>query len=398
MKLSLTSLRAAIGRSLMRGLSFPNAEQMLADRLGVRNGRTLVTGDAAKRHSAVWACLRLRGDLVSTMPVDAYRKIAGIDVEVSKPPMLVSPGGERVDIHEWLYSSQNDLDGYGNTFGLITATNALGLPARIDLQPIGEVTVSIRNGELAKYRICNKDYNPSEVWHEKQFTVSGLHVGLSPIAYGALSISTGISAQEFAANWFGNGAMPTAILKNEAKTLNAGEARLVKTRFKAAIDGNDIFVTGKDWDYKMMSVPANQTQFIEMMEYSVVDIARFFGCPADLIEAAVSGQSVTYANISQRNLQFLIMNLGPALIRRETALSRWLPRPQHVKFNSDALLRMDPATRGQLIKTSIDARTMTNSEARALENKPPLTPEQIDEFATIYGPPKAAPAPAGAQT
>jgi hypothetical protein len=73
-----------------------------------------VTEDTALRHSAVWAALRLRADLVSSMPVDVYRKVAGIQVEMQKPPVLITPGGSQVKIKEWMYSSQVDLDRAGN--------------------------------------------------------------------------------------------------------------------------------------------------------------------------------------------------------------------------------------------------------------------------------------------
>jgi len=380
-----------------RGLSFPNADQMLAERLGVRTNSRLINGDTARRHSAVWACRRLRGDLISTLPIDAYRMIGGLEIEVAKPPMLVNPGGEKVNILEWLYSTQDDLDGFGNTFGLITARNALGLPARIDLVPVESVTVRVRNSELVKYLIGGREYEPSEVWHEKQFTKAGSHVGLSPIMYGALSISSGLSAAEFAANWFNDGAVPTAMLKNTAKTLKSGEATLVKNRFKAAVANHDLFVAGADWDYKMLAVPQNQATFIDLMSYSVVDIARFFGAPADMIDAAVSGQSITYASISQRNLQLLIMNVGPAIVRREAAMSTWLPRGQRVRLNSDALLRMDPETRQKVISGKLADYSMTNDEARALDNKPPLTDEEIARMHLIYGPPKTAATPTGAK-
>ena len=46
---------------------------------------------------------------------------------------------------------------------------------------------------------------------------------------------------------------------------------------------------------------------------------------------------------SQRNLQLLIMHLGPSIRLRELALSTLLARPRYVKLNSDAVvLRMDP--------------------------------------------------------
>jgi hypothetical protein len=79
------------------------------------------------------------------------------------------------------------------------------------------------------------------------------------------------------------------------------------------------------------------------------------------------------------------MSLGPAVKRREDALSRLSSRPRFVKLNTDALLRMDPATRAQVIKTRIDSRTLAPSEARALDDLPPLTDDQLAEFDRLFG-------------
>ncbi|SEG44794.1 phage portal protein, HK97 family [Thermomonospora echinospora] len=369
-----------------------------------RSGTPTVTQETALRHSAVWACLRLRADLVSTMPVDVFRRVARRQVEVPRPPVLVAPGatvittnGDRVDLGEWLYATQMDLDRGGNVFGLITERDGMGLPARIDLVPLADVTVVIRDGVLT-YRIAGTKYEPHQVWHERQFTVAGLPVGLSPVAYAAWSIGEYLSVQDFALDWFGSGAIPSAHLKNTVKqTLTAGEASVAKERFKAAVEGRDLFVTGSDWEYSMIQAEAAGADWLEAKRFGIGDIARFFGCPGDLIDAAVSTGSITYANITQRNLQFLIMNLGPTIIRRENALSRrLLPQPRFVKFNTDALLRMDPQTRAQTIKTQLDARILAPSEARELDNRPPFTDQQLAEFDRLYGVPRTQPSTAAA--
>ena len=121
------------GKRAERTAQITGPDGLIPPRPDRRRGLVHVTNDTAMRHSAVWACLRLRADLVSTMPVDVYRRVAGVQVEVPTPPVLVTPGGERVGIQEWLYSSQFDLDRGGNCFGLITAKDGLGFPARIDL-------------------------------------------------------------------------------------------------------------------------------------------------------------------------------------------------------------------------------------------------------------------------
>lgn len=364
-------------------------------------GGVVVTDQAALRHSAVWASLRLRANLISTLPVDAYRRIKlpgepgdGYQLPLAKPPVLVNPGGERVGLKEWLYSSQFDLDRAGNTFGLITERDGVGLPRRIDLVPYSEVAVRCEKGELVKYRIAGVEHAPRDVWHEKQYTVAGLHVGLSPVAYAAWSIGEYLSVQQFATDWFGSGAVPAGHLKNTAKVINPKDAASVKERFKASVQGRDLFVTGSDWEYSMLQAEAAGSDWLEAKNYGIADIARFFDVPGDLIDAAVTSGNITYANVTQRNLQFLIMHLGPAITRREDALSSLLPSPRYVKFNTDALLRMDPQTRAATIAARIDSRTLAPSEAREIEDLPPLTEDQMAEYDRLFGSPRTPPATA----
>jgi HK97 family phage portal protein len=350
-----------------------------------------VKREDALRHSAVWACLRLRADLVSTMPQDVYRRIGGIQVGVTKPPVLISPGGEQVDMLEWMYSTQFDLDSCGNTFGLITALDAMGLPAQIELVPYTAVTVLVKNG-VVRYRIGSTEYEASKVWHEKQFTSSGLHVGLSPIAYAAMSINGYLSAQEFAAEWFGNSAIPAARLKNTQRVVPQDVSQKIKERFKSSMANGDLFVHGNDWEYEMISAKASESQFLEERRFGLGDVCRFLGVPGDMIDAETSSGSITYANVTQRNLQLLIMNLNPAIIRRENALSKLLPRPRFLKINRDAILQMDLKSRYDSYAVGIANRFIAPSETRELEDRPPFTPEQEAEFARLF-PSKALTAP-----
>lgn len=366
-------------------------------------GSVHVTNESALRHSAVWACLRLRADLVSSMPVDVYRRVSGVQVEVPKPPVLVSPGGARLGIREWMYSTQVDLDRAGNAFGIITERSGVigpdgrGLPARIDLVALSDVTVRATGSEITEVRVAGKKYDPADIWHERQYTVAGLPLGLSPVAYAAWTIEESLNAQAFARDWFAGGAVPLAELKNTAKTIDKSQARIAKEAFKASVATGDLFVHGMDWEYKPIQAVAEQSAFIEARQFGLTDIARFFGCPADMIDAAVSTGSITYASITQRNLQFLIMHLGPAVGRREDAFSRGMvPGPRYVKLNSDALLRMDPEARARTIASQINSRTLTPTEARALEDRPPLTEEQYAEFDRVFGAARTTPTTAAA--
>jgi len=347
-------------------------------RRGSGGGGHRVSSAKAMRVSAVWAAIRLRADMISSLPVDVLKRYPGISmaIEVKKPAVLESPDewtdGQPMTIADWLYATQSDLDSYGNTFGIITKVDGAGLPREIHLVDAGEVTVKGKGSRVTGYTVMGKPYEPSKIWHERQYVSSGSPVGLSPVAHAALALSGNLSATEFALEWFDRGATPSTILKNQAQVLDAEQASRIKRRISASMRNGEPAVVGKDWEITIAAARAKDAAFLELMDHGTVEIARFFSVPADLIDAAVSGQSVTYANLTQRNLQFLIMNLGPAIKRREDALKRVVGAGAFVKLNTEALLRMDPKERRELLIKEVAGGVKTVNEARELENMPPV--------------------------
>lgn len=377
-------LRSRLASALFRALD-PEVSAALPDRgfLGQGTGSVRVDADTAMRSSAVWACIRLRANLVSSMPIDVFRRVGGIQVEVPKPPLLVDPSPHAFGILEWLYSSQTELDRYGNSFGIIRERDALGFPKRVDLIASRQVKITGKGAEIKAYAIGQETYDPKDIWHERQYTVPGSPVGLCPITYAAWTIGGYLSAQKFGNDYFQRGGAPTGTLQN-TKTDKVGPlVDEAKERFRAATESRDIFVVGKDWEWTPSSAPEAAAAFLEEMKFGAADVCRFFGVPATMVDAGVAGSAITYANVTQQNLQFLITEIGPLLSRREAAFTRALPAPRYVKFNADALLRLDPETRQRVILSRVAGKTLAPSEARELDNLPPFTPAQLEEFATL---------------
>jgi HK97 family phage portal protein len=353
----------------------------------------MVNDQSSMRHSAVWACLRLRANLISTFPLEVFRAGEGDipQIKVAAPPVILRPGGDQADYLEWMYSTQFDLDRAGNTVGVIRSFNGYGLPAEIELVPLSWVSVRTIDNKIIKWFIRGQEYDPRYIWHEKQYTVAGFPLGLSPIMYAAWSISEGLSIQDFAISWFTLGGIPRGHLKNTVQpTVSNDQAAGIKARLKESVQSGDALVTGKDWDYALISPEQTGMEWIEARRLTPIEIARFFDVPADLIDSAVSGQAVTYANVTQRNLQFLSMSLGPAMTRRENALNKLLPARQFVKMNFEGLLRSDPKTFTEMLNAQVGGRLLTPDEARYMLDREPLTEKQKAEFDRFW-PPKAAP-------
>jgi HK97 family phage portal protein len=390
--------RLGLGRRTERAASLTEL-QALADRGATAAGSVRVTQDTALRHSAVWAALRLRANLISTMPLDVYRVVNGVQVQLPTPLFLDTPSGPDSHMHDWLWATQFDLDRYGLTAGIITERDGGGLVRRIDLVSAADVTLRGSGWDVTEVQVGREKYTPEQVYLEYQYRPAGFLVPLCPIAYAAWSIGGYLSAQQFGLDYFGNGAFPSGVLRNAEKQVNDPVAVAeIKARFKAATSNRDVFVTGRDWEWTAADAPKAAEAFLEEKRAGVVEVARFLDTPADMIDGAVSGQSVTYANMSQRNVQLLVTSLGPAITRRERRLSRLLARPRFVKLNTDAILRMDPETRAKVLNEGIAARRIAPSEARALDNREPFTEEQYAEFDRLWGDPNRKPVTSGGST
>lgn len=300
-------------------------------------------------------------------------------------------------MREWLYSSQMDLDRTGNCFGIISLRDGQGLPARIDLISATDVQVVKQDGQLVGFRIHGTVYDPNDIWHEKQYTIPGLDIGLSPVAYASWCLGTYASVDQWAVEFLDNATQPGVVLRNNSRQLNDIQAKEMKDKYRASVANGDAFVVGADWETQFLKMDPTGLNWLAVKQYSAEEIARFFDVPHDLLDIASSGTAgsakMTYANLQQRNMQFLIMNLQPAIQRREEALSNgMLPMGasdtdqrsnRYVKMNTDALLRLDALGRAQLGDIRIANHTATVSEIRELENLPPLTPAQMAEMKAV---------------
>lgn len=363
-----------------------------------------VTQETALRSSAWWAGLRLRANLEAALPLDVYMRASdGSAVEMTKPDLLEQPmpdsldGAHGMDIAEHMGASRFDLQRYGNSVGIIRAWSAYATPLAIELAPMSEVSAIVCGTQVRRWRICGEEYPPSAIWHERENIVGGWPIGLNALAYSAWMMSGYLSAQEFVSDWFFNGAAPAGVLKNTIdEDLSPAAIEKAKAQFKLAVAGRDVFVSGAEWEWTPAAMDAQSAGFLEQQQASAIDTARYLDIPGDMIDAPSSGSSITYGNITQRNLQLLIMNVGPGLRRRERYWSRYgLPARRYMRFNTRAFLRLDPQTQTQLLLSEVGAGMITPTEYRALQERQPYTAEQLDElrqFGIIGGQPAAVPA------
>lgn len=353
-------------------------ELTIPRRASATSGR--VSSKKAMSNSAVWAAIRLRASLESTLPIDVFRrsKALGEAYQIEPPSVLVTPDcwdadeSQPMRIDEWLYARRVSLDLCGNAVGIKTHRDANDMPARIHLVDAEDVTIRGKGGRVLEYKIGHKTYEPKDVWHDRQYVVAGSPLGLSPIAHAALSLTAAQSAAQFTIDWFDRSASPSMVVKHTKAPLDKDDVvDKIRRRLTANLHAGEPMVLGSQWEVQLVAAKARDAAFLELADHSAVDVARFFNVPARVIDAVVAGQSITYANITQDLLSLLVLFLGPTFVQTEKALSALVPGG-FVKLISDALLRMDPEARRRLLMEEYTKGLITADEYRRLNDLPPL--------------------------
>ena len=323
----------------------------------------------AMQHSAVWACVNLIAGSISTLPLAAYRD-GERDPLPALPPILRAPSAG-TNLPDFLYAALQSLLVRGNCYGLIVDRAGAGLlPSQVELLAPERVGVQVDNRVI--WRIDGHEVDPASIWHVRAFTAPGQVLGLSPISHARQAIGLGIGAEKYAAKFFGESAIPSGVLTSD-QDIKQERADQIKARWRERHQGNrDIAVLGNGARFQAITIAPEEAQFLETTRANVATIARYFGVQPELI-GGESGGSLTYANVEQRALDFLTFGLRPWLARLEVALSALLSSTTTVKFNAAALVRTDLLTRYQAHESGIRAGWLLRSEARELEDRPPIS-------------------------
>lgn len=355
-----------------------------ADLLGARVNTAAgvpVTMENAVTLSAVFACVRLLADTVSTLPVGTFTRDRGATRPAyPRPPWLDTPSGRDPSITRIGYFSQVMMSLLldGNSFtGLVYDDNAEVIethvldPRRVDIKrgpdsaPI--YTVRLENG-------TQRTYDATDILHIPLIRMPGAMRGLSPVEAARQSIGLGKVAEQYGAEFFANGAAPRALILTEAD-LNKEQAEDLAEKFDARHSGtgkrHKTGVLTNGAKFETLSITPEQAQFLELRQYQTVDIARIYRIPPHLIQDVQAG-SVSYASVEAQGIEYDTLTVRPYLEIIEVGHQRVLPRSWFLNFDEEGLLRGDLKGRFEAYGTGISAGFFLRSDARRKEDLTPV--------------------------
>lgn len=344
-----------------------------------------VTADAAMRLTAVYACVRVLCESVSTLPFVLYRK---------------SPnGGKTIVTDHWIYdlfgnapntfqnpmeyreSMQQQLALRGNGLSQIE-WNARGEAVALNPMHPDNVQIEMLSAGLTKnwrYVFTNADGSETpltrgEVFHMRCMSPDGV-VGMNPIAAARDAIATGLSAQDYGMRYFQNDATPGGWIEYPGQFKDDEQRRVFRDQWQRQQAGRNRHKTAVlefGMKYHPIEVTNQDAQYLETRKFSRSEIASLYRVPPHMIGDL---DRATFSNIEQQSLEFVTYTLMPWLVRWEAAIRSAFIMPTDnldVEFPVLALLRGDATARSMYYHNGILDGWLTRNEARISESYNPL--------------------------
>lgn len=328
---------------------------------------------------AVGAAVDLLASLASELPMDVFRGGGGRreEIPMSRHPWLEDPDGDGHGLADWIYRVMWSWLLRGNLHGNVLDRGPGGTLRQVELFHPDRVHPQLDNG-LVRWFHEGREIPRGQVLHRRVNPVPGWVLGLSPVGYHMWTIGLNLSATRYGMQWFQDGAHPSSILRNNDHVLDKTQADTVKDRFMAALRGTrEPVVLGKGWEWQKIQLAPEESQFLQTQGFTAAEACRIFGPGIAEVLGYGSGLSggggsLTYSNIIDRDLHLLKYALRKWLRRLERLLGEFLPAPQFVRLNRDALLETDTLSRFKAHAIALDKRFKVVNEIRDKEDLPPV--------------------------
>ncbi len=362
--------------------------RLLQDTYGAFNaggGKLGGSMKSALRIAPVYAATGMIADSISVMPLQGYSEAGGIKRRLDvKPTLLADPHPDPMaTVVEWLHQFVVSYTLRGQATGVITAVDNRGYAEKIGWLHPDAVTIDESSG-LPQFSYNGRPLDRATVIHVPGYTIPGSCVGLSPIELFMTQLETADAAVKFGRKWFRNGSTPSGHLKYSEAKLDDTQTARAKARFKASVADNDIFVSGNDWSWEALSVKPNEAQFLETIKATANTIASIYHVePEEIGGEAANG--LTYSTLELNQIKYQIRALLPIYTRLEHHLNRLLRPGQYAKFNADATVRTDLKTRMEARQIALKIGVETLDEARAGEDRAPLTAAELELWQKNFG-------------
>ncbi|MEG7441227.1 phage portal protein [Enterobacter hormaechei] len=348
---------------------------------GTSSSGKVVTADKAIQLSAVWACVRLLSESISTLPLKIYvRQPDGSRKAATDHPaysILCRRPNSEMTPSRFMLMVVASICLRGNAF-IEKKFIANRLVSLVPLLPQNMVVKRLVTGAL-EYKYTengNERVIPvKNIMHIRGFGLDGV-CGMMPMKTGRDVIGSAMAVEESAAKIFEQGLQSSGFLSAENALSDEQRERLrsYMAAFTGSKNAGKIMVLEGGLKYQGVTMNPEDAQMLESRSFSIEEICRWFRVPPFRV-GHTTKQSSWASSREGMNLQFLTHTLRPLLVNIEQEIGRCLldsDEEVFAEFSVEGLLRADSAGRAAYYTSALQNGWMSRNDVRRLENMPPI--------------------------
>jgi HK97 family phage portal protein len=344
----------------------------------------VVTYDSALTLSAVYAAIRLLSDNVSTLDLDVLYRSQGSQKKFRPMPTWMDQMNPELRNHEVLGQIVTSLLLDGNAY-ISTLRDRAGRVVSIAVLDPTTITASMKTDEDGLSRITFQsdqaqgiEFTARDIVMVRNLLKPGQIEGISPITAAREFIGLGIATGRYGSSFFGNGALPGAVIEVPGQLSEVGAQQLKsswESVHKGAANGSRLAVLTEGSKFsRQLSLSPEDSQFILTKQSTVQDVCRLYGVPPHLL-ADSSGSTSWGSGLAEQTAAFATYSLRPLVNRVEAALTSIL-RSEGIavafaKFDLESMRRATN-DRWDTYSTAIQTGVLSIDEVRSYENLPAL--------------------------
>jgi HK97 family phage portal protein len=353
---------------------------------GVSSSGVVVNENTALTLSAVWSAIRILGETLAVLPLNIFERTSEGQrkIDYSNPLQYLLHDKPNQLMHSFTFRETMQLHTNltGNAYSIIHR-DSYNRPGELELiENPRHVMVTKYKGE--KYYLhLNKTYTNNEILHIPGMGWNGL-IGKNPIECARENIGTGISLQNFGGTFFKNGARMSGVLETTGALDDKAFDRL-KDSWRDSYSGQEnvgkTAILENGTKYTPISLSNEDAQYLLSRQFSIDEIARIFRVPPHMLASLASS---TNNNIEHQGIEFATYTMLPHIVKWEQELNdKLIPVAdrgrKYIKFNMNALLRGDAASRAAMYKERFYTSSITPNEIRKLEDENEIEDEHSNE-------------------
>lgn len=339
--------------------------------------KTVATNSTALTISAFYNAIEILSDDIAKLPKAVFQKKNDNRNKLSNHPvnkLIASRPHPKMSAFTFWKTLEAMRLLKGNAFAEVVRNNNTGETLQLNLLNPDKVTV-FETDEKLYYKYNGRIIDSADMLHFLGFSLDG-KVGIGVVTYAATQLGVILEAQKYGETVYNNRGLSYGVIESDNEVADPNK-QLLADGFNAKMKSKDphkIAVLDEGMKYKRISITPAEAQFLETNKNGVTEVCRWLNIAPHLLKDL---GSANYSNIYQQSIEHVQVSVMPRVISKEQELNEKLfsateKQTLYIKFNINALLRGDLASKAQFYTSMTYSGIYTRNEIRELEDMNPI--------------------------